>query len=199
MAYTLKVDGMAEISETLSKLEESAPAAAAHALYKGAGIVAKAIIKEMDSIQTAPFKYAKNGEKRLPSPEEKDVLLQAGVGIAKFDKDGLEMDTSVGFNSSGYANVNFGHMSSSARTNYKSGPMFKGRTVNASSTLRFAGVTEKGQNAKPIGVIANAINSGTSFMTKQPFVRKGANSGGKAAMAAMKEVIEAEFEAATKK
>ena len=25
---------------------------------------------------------------------------------------------------------------------------------------------------KPIGVIANAINSGTSFMDKQPFIRK---------------------------
>ena len=36
MAYELKVDGMAEISEMLSKLEEAAPAVAAEALYEGA-------------------------------------------------------------------------------------------------------------------------------------------------------------------
>ena len=40
MGYELKVDGMTEISETLSKLEEKAPAVAAKALYEGAGIMA---------------------------------------------------------------------------------------------------------------------------------------------------------------
>ena len=41
------------------------------------------------------------------------------------------------------------------------------------STLKFAGTYKrKVQNAKPIGAIANAINSGTSFMQKQPFMRK---------------------------
>ena len=52
---------------------------------------------------------------------------------------------------------------------------------------------------KPIPVIVNSINSGTSFMNKQPFVRKAANNGGKKAMEAMKKVIETEFEALTKK
>ena len=41
------------------------------------------------------------------------------------------------------------------------------------STLKAAGVYRRGvQNQKPVGVIANAINSGTSFMEKQPFMRK---------------------------
>ena len=197
MPYEMKIDGMAEISETLSKLEEQAPAVAAKALYEGAGIMADAMRSEIDKIKTAEFKYAKNGEKRLPSPEEKQALDEAPVGIAKFDKNGVEMDTSVGFQQAGYVNVNFRHMSSSARTNYKN-VRFKNHDVNASSTLRFAGVKSKGQNMKPVGVIANSINSGTSFMTKQPFVRKAAKAGGTKAMQAMKESIEQDFEAMTK-
>ena len=159
--------------------------------------MADAMRKEIDNIKTAPFKYAKNGEQRLPSPEEKEALDQAPVGIAKFTKNGVEIDTSVGFNQAGYVQVNFRHMSSSARTNYKD-VRFKGRGISASSTLRFAGNKEKGQNMKPVGVIANAINSGTSFMTKQPFVRKAIKAGGTKAMQAMKDSIEKDFSAMTK-
>ena len=197
MAFVMEVDGMAEISELLEKMEDEAPGVAARALYQGAGIMADAMRKEIDNIKTAPFKYAKNGEQRLPSPEEKDALDEAPVGIAKFSKNGVEIDTSVGFNQAGYVNVNFRHMSSSARTNYKD-VRFKGRGINASSTLRFAGNKEKGQNMKPVGVIANSINSGTSFMTKQPFVRKATKTGGTKAMQAMKDSIEQDFNAMTK-
>ena len=161
MGYELKVDGMAEISETLSKLEERAPAVAAKALYEGAGIMADEVKKSADSIQTAPFKWASSsGETRLPSPEEKEIVQQAAAGIAKFDKNGTEVQTSVGFRNAGYAQL-------------------KGKTV-------------------PIPKIVNAINSGTSFMKKQPFVRKAATAGGQRAIAAMKEVIETEFDAMTK-
>ena len=40
------------------------------------------------------------------------------------------------------------------------------------------GYADKGYTAsgKPVAVIANAINSGTSFMQKQPFIRKGVNA-----------------------
>ena len=161
MGYELKVDGMAEISETLSKLEERAPAVAAKALYEGAGIMADEVRKGADSIQTAPFKWASSsGETRLPSPEEKEIVQQAAAGIAKFDKNGTEVQTSVGFRNAGYAQL-------------------KGKTV-------------------PIPKIVNAINSGTSFMKKQPFVRKAATAGGQRAIAAMKDVIETEFDAMTK-
>ena len=45
-----------------------------------------------------------------------------------------------------------------------------------SSTLKAAGVYKRGvQNMKPIGVIANSINSGTSFMKPQPFFRRAVN------------------------
>ena len=161
MPYEITIDGMAEISETLTRLEEKAPAVASKALYKGAGIMAEELKKSAEDIQTAPFKYAKNGDTRLPSPEEKAVILSAnGVGIARFKKDGTEIDTSVGYGNSGYAEM-------------------AGKTV-------------------PIPKIANAINSGTSFMRKQPFVRKASKTGGTKAMQAMKESIEQDFEALTK-
>ena len=162
MPYELKVAGMEEISETLSKLEQQAPAVAAKALYEGAGIMADAIRGGAASIKTAKFKWASRsrGETRLPSPEEKEIVQNAAAGIAKFDKNGTEVQTSVGFQNAGYAEL-------------------EGKIV-------------------PVPVIVNSINSGTSFMQKQPFVRKAANSGSQKAMAAMKEVIEAEFEAITK-
>lgn len=176
MPYQLKIDGMAEISRKLELLEEKAPAVAAQALYEGAAVMQQAILQEMNAIKTAEFKYAKSGTQRLPSPEEKAVLEQAGVGVAKFDKNGAEIDTSVGFNVAGYAKVNFRHMRSKARTNYKG----------------------DGTNVKPVGVIANSINSGTSFMKKQPFVRKGMTKGAPKAMQVMQEKIEQAFEAITK-
>jgi hypothetical protein len=163
MPYQMKVDGMVEISELLDKMDEKAPGVAAKALYEGAGIMADEIKKSTATIRTAPFKWAssRKGQTRLPSPEEKEIVMQAGAGIAKFNKNGTEVDTSVGFRNAGYAQL-------------------KGKTV-------------------PIPKIVNSINSGTSFMSKQPFVRKAASSGGKKAIAAMKEVIETEFEAMTKK
>ena len=197
MPYYMKIDGMAEISELLDKMDEEAPGVAAQALYDGAAVMREAIFKEMERIRTEPFKYAKDGEMRLPSPEEKAILQEANVGIAKFDKNGVEVDTSVGFNQSGYANVNWNHMSSKARTNYKA-VLMKGHKSNASSLLKAIGAGKGAQNQKPIGVIANSINSGTSFMKKQPFVRKGVKNGSEPAMAAMKAKIEEAFEKITK-
>ena len=155
MPYQMKVDGMTEISELLEKMDKEAPGIAAQALYEGAGIMSAEIRKGAETIRTAPFKYAREGE-RLPSPEEKEIILQAGAGIAKFDKGGTEVNTSVGYRASGYADLN-------------------GKT-------------------KPIPLIVNAVNSGTSFMKKQPFIRKAANSGSPKAMAAMKAKIEKAFE-----
>lgn len=176
MAYEMKTDGMEDISKMLENLEDAAPRAASRALYRGAGVMRDEIARGIEGIRTAPFKFAKSGETRLPSPEEKAVLQQAGVGIAKFDKNGTEVGTSVGFGKDGYADVSWNHMRSGARTNYKS----------------------DGQSQKPVAVIANAINSGTSFMSKQPFIRKAAKSGENKAVQAMKEVIEAELGAAAK-
>ena len=158
MPYEMKVDGMAEISELLERMGNEAEGVASQALYNGAGIMAKEVNEGAASIATAPFKYAssKRGETRLPSPEEKAIVQEAAAGIAKFDRNGTEVNTSVGFRNAGYAQL-------------------KGKTV-------------------PIPKIVNAINSGTSFMQKQPFVRKAASTGANKAMTAMKATVEEAFE-----
>lgn len=154
MAYTMKVEGMDGISKMLSEMSESAPGVASQAVYKGAGIMRDAVAGGAESIRTEKFHYAvfPGTTTRLPSPEEKEIVLQAEAGIAKFDKNGTEVQTSVGYSNSGYA-------------------VLKGRVV-------------------PIPVIVNAINSGTSFMHKQPFVRKAARKAKAKTEQAMTEVIE---------
>ena len=192
-------EGLEEISKMLEELEDRAPAIAAMGLYDGAHEMSQAVLSEMGRVKTAPFHYAKPGETRLPSPEEKEILMQAGVGVAKFDKNGTEISTSVGLNPEDYADVNWNHMSSQARTNYKA-QTFKGKANMTTSTLKAAGVYKRGQqNRKPVGAVANAINSGTSFMSKQPFVRNGKKKGQAKAMAAMKATIENAFNEITKK
>ena len=133
MPYTVKTEGMEELTRMLEGLGNAAQGVAAQGLYEGAGIVADSVSQAVHGIATAPFKYAKNGQ-RMPSPEEKAILENAPKGISKFRKNGLSVSTSVGFARSGYGNLN-------------------GKTV-------------------PVPMIANAINSGTSFMKKQPFFRK---------------------------
>lgn len=172
MAYRIDITGLNELYENIKELGARAPGVAAQALYEGARVVADAVSREMQGISTAPFKYAKGGKKRKPSPEEKAAIMAAPHGVAKFRKNLHAVDTTVGFNGSGYADVSFNHMNSKARTNYKK-QAFKGKESMTTSTLKAAGVYRRGvQNQKPVGVIANAINSGTSFMEKQPFLRK---------------------------
>lgn len=152
MRYELNVDGMTEISNLLGQLEEKAPSVAASALFEGAAVMAEEVKKGAEGIRTAPFKYAKPGERRLPSPEEKQIIVDAGIGIAKFDKNGTEIDTSVGYRNAGYA--------------------------------------ELAGNQVPIPVIVNSVNSGTSFLIKQPFVRKAARTGETKAIRKMTEHID---------
>ena len=170
MAYKISTSGMDDLLGKLQKAGDAAHDIAAVGLYEGAGVVADAISSGARSIATEPFKYAGGGTKRKPSPEEKAILNAAGAaGIAKFDKNGLSVNTAVGYNRSGYAQVNWNHMSNKARTKYK----IKG-----------------GGNAKPVAVIANAINSGTSFMEKQPFIRKAITKSKGVAQGAMEATIE---------
>ena len=135
MALTLKVDGIEEISKTLEALGDAAPEVAARALYVGAGVMADAYAKAALSIKSEKFNYRFGNLKRLPSHEEKAAVI-GSTGIAKFDKNGSEVNTAIGISGSGYANI-------------------AGKQV-------------------AVAKIANAINSGTSFMVKQPVFRKAA-------------------------
>lgn len=69
-----------------------------------------------------------------------------------------------------------------------------GDGVETSVGYARAGYAELAGKTVPIPLIANAINSGTSFMEKQPFVRKAVSTGGKRAEAAMKQKIEERLE-----
>lgn len=145
MAWSMKTEGLTELSEMLGQLADQAEKVASGALFDGAGIVADAFNSAVNSIQTERFTHKKNH--RLPSPEEK-ASLQGKTGIAKFRKNGSEVDTIIGF-------------------------------------TRDAGYTQLGNRKTAVIAIARSINSGTSFMTKQPVFRKAARSASSAAKAAM--------------
>lgn len=172
MAYKCITEGMDDLTRELESLGNAGRGAAAAGLFEAAGVIADEVSRGVQGISTEPFRYATGGRKRKPSPEEKAALMGAGAGIAKFQKNGLSVQTSIGFNTAGYAPVKFGHMKKSARTNYKysseTGKLSQGRDAG-------------GTSVKPVAVIANAINSGTSFMEKQPFFRKATSrASGKA-------------------
>ena len=153
MPYSVQVEGMKKISDMLAKLGDKSTAAAASGLYDGAGVMAGEIQQKAGSISTAPFHYAVFIT-REPSPEEKEIVQQ-GIGIAKFNKNGSEVNTSVGYGNAGYA-------------------MLAGKQ-------------------KAVAQIANAINSGTSFMKKQPFVRNAVASARRKSEEAIVKTIEAKF------
>lgn len=198
MPYTLKVEGMEEITAMLADVEESAQGIAALALYEGAGIIADAISKEARGLRTAPFKYAAGGVQREASPEEKAILVENGAaGIAKFDKTGNYVGTAVGYSRTGYGMVDWNHMSSRARTNYKIKGMkatwsYKTHLVKGSDGhAAYDKTANRGlTNAKAVAVIANAINSGTSFMKKQPFIRKATTQSKAKAEAAIRQKVQ---------
>ena len=156
MAYTMKTEGADEIVKMLKAVGDAAEKISGQALYKGAGVMSEAISKEARSIPTAPFHYAVFLQ-RKPSPEEKKIVTDARVGIAKFDREGYNVQTSVGYGNAGYGYI-------------------------------------KGKR-KAVPQIANAINSGTSFMPKQPFFRMGVSRGERSASEAMIKEIEAEVTA----
>lgn len=157
MPFTMDVSGMDELEKRLSKLEtEKAQGIAAVALYEGARVTADAVGQAVQGIATKRFKYpAPPGKQRMPSPEEKALLENARKGVAKFRKTPMNVNTSVGFQNSGYGELN-------------------GKRV-------------------PIPMIANAINSGTSFMKKQPFFRRATSKNG-AAEAAIENKLREEIE-----
>lgn len=147
MPAKIEVTGLDEMLKKVEETGKHAQGIAAKALYVGAGIVADGITKAAGGIQTET--NPPRDRKRLPTPKEKADLLAAGAaGIARFDKNGIEVNTVVGYANKGYT-----------------------------------------ASGKPVPVIANAINSGTSFMQKQPFIRQGIN----ATAAAAKSAIDAEI------
>ena len=159
MPMTMQVEGMEELSRKLSELDERAGDVAARALYAGAGVMADAYAQAVNSIKTDKFRYAFNGQKRSVSPEEK-AALQGKIGIAKFDRDGSEVNTAVGISGGGYVEI--------------------------------------GGKRKAVRMLANAINSGTSFMVKQPVFRRAKTQARAAASEAIAQRADQLIEEITK-
>ncbi len=205
MAYRVMTEGMEELIQAMDQLGEAGRGAAAMGLYEAAGVYADEVSKGVQGISTEPFRYAAGGQKRRPSPEEKAILKEKGaIGIAKFKKNGFSFDTSIGFDGSGYADVNWNHMRSTSRTNYKltdNGVKWSGKAYLKMGEDGHA-VRNRGkgglQNEKPIEMIANAINSGTSFMSKDPFFRKAISRGRSKAEAAFSKKAEEILDKAAK-
>lgn len=146
MAMTMETVGLEQLDKMLTELGDKAQDVASGSLYEGAGVMASAMNAGIESIKTEPFRYAPEGKTRLPSPQEK-AALQRKIGIARFQKNGSEVDTLVGLKGTGYAQI--------------------------------AG------KPKAVAVIARSINSGTSFMQKQPVIRRAKSQSQGAAKAAI--------------
>ena len=155
MAMTISTEGMDELSAMLAKLGDKAQEVASKALYEGAGVVANAMKKGTGSISTEPFKGKRVYGYRLASPEEK-AAVHGKTGIAKFDKNGSEVNTLVGL-------------------------------------ARDSGYVQLGSRKTPVIEIARSINSGTSFMHKQPVFRKAVSQSKAEAQAAIEAKAEAMF------
>ena len=105
MAYKVTTEGMDQLTNKLRALGDAAGKVAAEGLYEGAGVMADAVSRAVQGIATKTFHYA-IGWQRYPSPEEKELLLKAAHGIAKFRKGGADISTSVGFSKAGYGELN---------------------------------------------------------------------------------------------
>ena len=179
MPFNIHVEGMEELIDRMERLPEKAAKIAAEALYEGAGVTADAVSQAVHGIATEPFRYAKSGQKRKPSPEEKAMVENAKHGVSKFRKTGVSVQTSVGFQNAGYATITWNHARTNTRTKYKIGE--SGRAHHASQG--------GGTSSKPVPLIVNSINSGTSFMEKQPFLRKAFSQSKGRAVAAIENGI----------
>lgn len=185
MAFSIEVDGLQELRHAMEQLPEKAADVAALGLYDGAGVMADSVSRAVNGIATEPFKYASGGKKRKPSPEEKAIVTGSNHGISKFSKNGLKVQTNVGFKGTGYAKITWNHARSGGRTKYKVG--YGGKATRSQSQEG----KSTGISAKPVEVIVNAINSGTSFMERQPFLNKAFRQNQRAAEAAIEAGIKA--------
>ena len=179
MPFNLEWSGTDELLRKMDMLPEKAAKIAAEALYEGADVMADAVSRAVQGIATEEFHYAKGGETRLPSPEEKAVVMNQRRGISKFKNNGMVISTKVGISSDGYSKITWNHAKSGVRTKYKIG--YGGKMSNSQSQEG----KSSGISAKPVAVIINSIEHGTSFMKKQPFMRKAIQQKTGAAMAAI--------------
>lgn len=175
MPFTIEWSGADELLRRMDQLPDKAAKIAAEALYEGADVMADAVSQAVHGIATETFHYATGGEKRKPSPEEKAIVESQKRGVSDFKNDGTVISTKIGISSEGYSKIKWNHARTKARTKYKK--QKDGKYAQAAHG--------GGESSKPIAVIINSIEHGTSFMQKQPFMRKAIQQTTGAAMAAI--------------
>jgi hypothetical protein len=95
MAGGMSTNGTEELMTMLNKLGDQAQGIAAQALYEGAGVMADAYKAAVASIVTTSFRKHKERGGRLPTKEEK-AMLMGSTGISRFNKDVDSVDTLIG-------------------------------------------------------------------------------------------------------
>ena len=182
MSYSIEVTGLDDAMRKLDELGKKGQQIVARGLYEGAGVMADKVSREVHGISTEPFQYATGGKKRKASPEEKAIIENARKGVSKFKKSATRVETHVGIGD-GYASITWNHARSGLRRKYKIG--YGGKVRQSQSQEG----KSSGRSAKPVYVIVNAINSGNSFMVKQPFMRKAFDQGAKPAEEAIERSV----------
>lgn len=159
----MHMKGLEEYEKALSNMGNFSEEIAKEAVYVGAGVIADAMRKEINSIPVGEGEVAglppkaKEGEKiSVISRRQKADLLNS-LGIASIENNRGYIQTKVGFD--GYGSVK----------------------------------TKKHPDGLPNVALARSINSGTSFIKKNPFARRAVNNSKDLAVKAMGEKVETEI------
>lgn len=127
------------------------------AIYKGAGVVMKAVESAVDNIST-DNRYGTSDNPVSGLSTIQKLGLQHSLGITKLRDDNGFRNVKIGFD--GYNRVK----------------------------------TKAWPQGQPNSMIARSIESGTSWMQKQPFMRKAEQSSRSACEKAMSEVVDKEIQ-----
>lgn len=139
---TFKFEGVDDLVAQYEKIANNSMDVIGKAIYKGAGVVMKAVTSAVDGLGTDNRFGTPENMTTGPSTIQK-IGLQQSLGITPMRADGDFWNVKIGFD--GYNSVK----------------------------------TKRWPQGQPNSMVARSVESGTSWMAKQPFMRK-AESGAKA-------------------
>lgn len=154
----------ASTTQYLEGIENGVGKAVGPALYKAAGIVADAVSAAIQGIRTEPFHFVKEGERKRLASPQE----KAALGQGKFGIAKWKKNGAEITTAIGMSNSGYAEIKGAGKNS-------KGKTV-------------------PVPVIARSIDSGTSFMQKQPFLRNALKKAGGEAISVMSAEIDKRFQ-----
>lgn len=146
-------EGVDDLVAQYKKLEENTEDIIGQAIYKGAGVVMRAVKNAVDGISTDNRFGTPESPTTGPSSIQK-IGLQYALGIAKMRNDNGFYNVKIGFD--GYNTVK----------------------------------TKTWPNGQPNMMVARSVESGTSWMQKQPFMRKAEQASRNQCEKAMSETVD---------